>query len=479
MRILPVMLMALLLASCKTDPIQYNGQYPDEVAAIVTKKCATAGCHNEKSYANAAGLRLDSWAELFKGSANGAAVIPYSAGNSSLLYFINTDPGLGPALQPLMPLNGAALSKSEYHIIRNWIAAGAPDKTGNVAFGNDAATRQKVYITQQGCDLIAVIDAATGLVMRYIKIGMSTAIEVPHCVRFSPDGAYAYVSFSQGQYLQKIDASTDALAGNLFLGKGSWNIFQVSPDGKRMLISDMSLRNATIKYLDLEHMTVLATFEDFANPHGIAANRSFDTFFVTSQYGNTIYKVFSNGLYERFSVDGEEPNFRNGTFDPHEIIMSPDYSKFFLTCEASDEVRVMDPNTQKLIKVIKVGNYPQEFAISHTKPYLFVSCQEEETPEFPGYKGAIYVINYETLELVKRIPGPFYQLHGLTVDDRSGLLYVASRNILQDGPAPHHTSECGGRNGYYNIYNINTFESYNGRRYEATVDPYSADIRFK
>jgi hypothetical protein len=91
----------------------------------------------------------------------------------------------------------------------------------------------------------------------------------------------------------------------------------------------------------------------------------------------------------------------------------------------------------------------------------------------------VYVIDYRTLEIISRIPGPFYQIHGITVDDRSRSLYIASRNLLGEGPAPHHTSECGGRNGYYNIYNSSTFLPYNGRRYESTVDPYSADIRFK
>jgi YVTN family beta-propeller protein len=469
----------VLLVSCKTEPTSYNGQYPDDVAAIMTKKCATAGCHNQASFTNAANLRLDNWNELFKGSASGATVIPYSTGNTSLLYFINTDSSQGPVLLPGMPLNAAALSKSEYNTIRSWIAAGAPDKMGNVPFGSDPETRQKIYMTQQGCDLIAVADAATGLIMRYIKIGMSPGNEVPHCVRFSADGRYAYVSFNQGQYMQRIDASADAVSGSVFLGPGAWNIFQISPDGKRMLISDMNKNNGQLKLLNLEDMTVINTFEDFDNPHGIAATRNFDTFFVTSQYGNTIYRVLANGFYKKFSLDGNETHFTANTFDPHEIIMAPDFSKYFLTCEASNEVRVMDPKTNQVIKVIPVGTYPQEFALSHSKPYLFVSCQEEVTPEFPSYRGVVYVINYETLEVIKRIPGPFYQVHGLTVDDQRGLLYVVSRNILVNGPAPHHTSECGGRNGYYNIYDINTFEPYNGRRYESTVDPYSADTRFK
>ncbi len=59
-----------------------------------------------------------------------------------------------------------------------------------------------------------------------------------------------------------------------------------------------------------------------------------------------------------------------------------------------------------------------------------------------------------------------------------GLLYVASRNVGGNGPAPHHTSNCSGRNGWYDIYDINTWQKVGGR-FEAMPDCYSFDSRFK
>jgi len=477
--LLYILVLAAICASCQHQPTVYSGQYPDNVAAIINNKCATAGCHNSLSYLNAGGLRMDSWGAMMQGGSSGAVLIPYSTGNSSLLYFINTDSSLGPVLKPQMPLYEGALSKSEYETIYNWVAAGAPDKTGNIPFASDPDTRQKIYITQQGCDLIAVIDAQTNVIMRYIRIGMSPAIEVPHCVRFSPDGKYAYVSFNSGQYFQKIDVASDAVISSLYIGQGAWNMLKLSPDGTKALIADMSPKGK-VKYLDVVNMQVLATYDDeFVNPHGIAATPNFDTFFITSQIGNTIYRFTLNGIIKPLSLDSAAPNLLTGTYDPHEIVMSPDFSRYFVTCQTSNEVRVMDPHTNKLIKAIKVGTYPQEIAVSRSMPYMFVSCQEDVTPDYPDFKGSIYVINYNTLEIVKVISGPFYQIHGVILDDRSGLLYIASRNILVDGPAPHHTSECGGRNGYYNVYDMHTFGTHDGKRYEATVDPYSADVRFK
>lgn len=465
--------------ACRQEPTDYAGQYPDDIREIFVNRCATAGCHNDKSYQNAASLRLDKWTHLFEGSTSGSVIIPYYSANSSLTYFINNDPALGPVLQPQMPINGAPLSAAEYLRVKRWIDEGAPDKLGNIAFAQDPTSRQKIYISQQGCDLIAVIDGKTGLIMRYIKVGKAPGIEVAHCLRFSPDGRYCYVVFTSGLYMQKIDATTDAIVGDVYLGDGSWNILHVSDDNKYILTTDYSNTNAKVKLIDAEKMEVLQVYEDFVNPHSIASNPTFDTFLITSQFGNTVYRLTRRGNVRRFSIDGKEPNFLNQTYDPHEIIMSPDRSKYFLTCQASNEVRVMDARTHTLLKVIPVGVYPQEFSMSRTKPYLFVTCEEDITPEFPGFRGSVYVINYNTLEVEKRIPGPFFQIHGIAVDDRNGKVYVASRNLLTTGPAPHHTSECGGRNGYYSIIDLNSLSLLSGRRYEGSVDPYSADTRFK
>lgn len=468
-----------MFSSCTNPPTKYAGEYPDDVRAIIDNKCATAGCHNAQSAQNAGNLQMDTWAKLFEGGSSGADIVPYNFKNSSLLYFVNTDPDLGPVLVPRMPLNNAALSSSEYETLRNWIASGAPDKVGNIPFGDYAKTRQKIYVTQQGCDLIAVIDAATNQIMRYIEIGTEPGIEIAHCVRFTNDGRYAYVSFSKGDYVQKIDAETDKVIDQIYLGGGSWNVFQLSDDGKKIMISDYA-NPGIIKFINLETKETILTFYDFQTPHGIASNAAFDTFFITAQYGNTVYKMNLKGWVKQVSIDENEPSFLSTLQNPHEILMSPDRSRYFLACQNSDEVRVMDSKTDKLIKAIKVGKFPQEFAISLKKNLIFVSCEEDVSSEFPNFKGAVYAIDMNTLSVVKKIAGPFYQIHGISVDDENGKIFINSRNVTTTGPAPHHTSECGGRNGYYNVYDLNTLAPFSkNRRYESTVDPYSSDTRFK
>lgn len=476
------------IASCKHDPPKpaatvdpASTQYPIEVANILVSKCATAGCHNAASYTFAGGLRLDDWNYLFDGAGTGAVAIPYSPENSSLLFFLNPSPGEYDELsvKPTMPYNEDPLSREEYNIIKDWIVKGAPDKNGNIPFASNAATRQKIYLTLQGCDLVAVIDAEKRVVMRYIKVGASTSeIEAPHFIQIDKKGEYAYICFTGGRVIQKIDCRTDQIVAEMNIGEQAYNIVQVSDNGE--VIASQLLGGGRLILGDVSAGTY-RTIARLQNPHGIAPTRNFDTFFVTGQTGNTIYKVDRDGEYEMISLDGKTPrtNVAADNPDPHEIMMVPDYSKYFVTCEKTHDVRVMDAYGDTLLKVIKTGIKPQELAMSRKQPYMFVTCMEDISKVSALYRGSVYVINYNTLEVVKRIDGEFYQPHGVAIDDMNDQFYVASLNLNTDGPAPHHISNCGGRNGYYQVYDLNMLERKDRKTYEVPPSPYSMQTRFR
>lgn len=493
----PALITALLyLPSCTHKPHALpvaDGGFPDDVAKILVNRCATAGCHNQASYQNAGGLLLDTWVHLFDGGTSGAAVVAYSPKFSPLLYYVNTDSSLGTVAIPTMPLSSsnnpqAPLTKDEYNILVNWITNGAPDRNGNVPFASNADSRQKIYITQQGNDLLAVIDAEKKVIMRYIPVGTSPAIESPHCVRVSSDGAYAYVSFLGGTAIQKIDTRTDQVVGNINLGVGSWNIVYVAPTDTAIMTTDWT-SNGRVVFANTTSMKTQPWLTGsgsgfFVYPHGITSNVTFDTTFITAQFGNVIYKYSQNiPYYKKISLNGLPPATTNANDsaspNPHEILMTPDYSHYFVTCQGTNEVRVMGAHKDTLLGVIPVGNFPQEMAISRTKPYLFVTCMEDGNNPQVLRRGSVYVIDYNTLQIVKTIYGDFYQPHGVTVDDRNGQVYIASTNSNPNGPAPHHVTTGGGRAGWYSIYDLNTLQPYNSRKYQMTVMPYSAATRFK
>jgi DNA-binding beta-propeller fold protein YncE len=484
----------VLLNACKHEPpkpvdIDY-GNFPKAVGEIFITKCATAGCHNDKSYEGAGDLRLDNWEHLFAGGANGAPVVPFSPDFSSLLYFINPDSSLGIVSEPRMPKDNPLLSREEYLTIKDWIAKGAPDKNGTIPFASNANTRQKIYLTMGGCDLVGVVDAEKKTIMRYIKVGMDDSrTENPHNIKFSADGKYAYVCFFDGDYLQKIDATTDQVVASININFGSstssFNVLTISPDGSQVLVTDWTQQGRLVLVNTAGNMTIdhIKNPEDLKSPHGVVSNAAFDTFYVTGQSGNTIYKVPANkkasmkkiSLVEGMSwVTSAYP----GAPNPHDLIMTPDFSKYFVTCEGSAEVRVMDVHTDKLLKVINVGTTPQELAISPKTKTIFVTCMEDASDAGDKFRGSVYAINYETYA-TERISAKFSQPHGLTVDEQNSILYVASKNTV--GPASHHVSACGGNNGYYQLFDLNTLKPYKGKdkRYEVSVQPYSVATRFQ
>jgi DNA-binding beta-propeller fold protein YncE len=473
-----------------------DGNYPSAVAKIVLNKCATAGCHNAASYQNADGLLLDTWEHLLQGSVSGAEVVAYSPQYSPLLYYVNTDSSLGTVATDPGHLT-TPISREEYLTLSNWVAAGAPDKNGNIPFASEPSTRQKIYLTNQGCDLLAVIDGKSKLVMRYIKIGADDAkTESPHDVEVSADGMYAYVVFYNGSYVQKINTATDQviagvnLAGEAVGGTGQWSVIGLSPGDTSLMVSGymangyaVTINTSTMQVNPALSVDINSGGTDkLVYPHGLAANPAFDTFYATLQSGNVVNKftfkpVFS---YKYISIDGGPSiTTHNATTpDPHQVEMSPDYSRYFVTCQNTNEVRVLDRKTDALINTIPVGAFPQEMAVSESRNYLYVACMEDAANPQPGRRGSVYVIDMGTLQVVKILYGDFYQPHDIAVDEQDGLVYIPSRNANPSGPAPHHATACNGRAGWYSVYDLNTMEPVDSKRYDVTVDPYAIAPRF-
>lgn len=453
-------------------------RFPDDVGNIFITRCATAGCHNAQSYTNAADLLLDSWENLLLSGENGAVVVPYSPEYSSLLYFINTHKDLGPVAEPTMPLDNTPLTREEYLLIRNWIANGAPNKDGHIPFATDAATRQKVYITQQGCDLVAVIDAEKKVVMRYIPVGKAYTTENPNYIAMSPDGQYAYVCFWNGNYIQKIDTRTDKVVGETDMGHAYQKTLLVAADGSRLAVTSWYSQDLTIINTTTMQQEYILGNSSLESPESIMANASFDTFYVSSLFGNSLYQLAKN-FSKTISIDNAAPTTLAGaaTPDPYRIAASPDGSMYFVTCQNTNELRIMNAKTNELLATIPTGKMPQEIAVCRSLPLLFITCPGDTNTT--ASVGSVSVINYQTKQHVRTIEGKLFQPYGIAVDEQRKQFFIANRNQASRGPRPHHQSPCNGRNGYYMAYDLNTFEPLSTSRYEVSVDPYAAAIRFR
>lgn len=472
-----LLLSALFLQTCRKDApvVDIPGSgYPDKIGQIMLTRCAVSGCHNAQSKDATTGLELTSWNTMFLGDRSGNSVtVPFVHDFSTMFLFTNTYPDLGVSVPPIMPLNGAALTHDEMLLLRNWIDQGAPDRNGFVKF-SDNSSRKKFYVVNQGCDVVAVFDETSLLPMRYVHIGISPKVDSPHDIHFSPDGQYWYVSFLGYPYLQRYRSSDDSYAGQVYVGYDSYNTFVITNDSKKAFC--VGYLNGQISTVDLTNMRLIDTARGFGvgSFHGSMLNPANTALYVTAVANSFLVKMdpsdFSGFTYIKL-YSGAAP----GTaLNPHDIIFSPDGTKYFVTCQASNEVRVMDAATDTLIKIIPVGITPQDMSTSKSKNLLFVTCMEDVST-FPGKHGSVYAIDMNTFAATPIDVG--YQPHGISVDDEKGLVYVANRNVNPNGPAPHHTTDCGGRNGYVTMIDLNTLLILPFKKVELVSDPYSIAIR--
>lgn len=474
-------LYGLFLASCSKDaaPLAY-GDYPADIGRIMSRSCAVSGCHNSLSYEAASGLDLSSWQALFRGSRSGSPVIPYNSRFSPLCYFVNSYPELGLQNQPLMPLNGEALSKSEVQSLINWIDKGAPDANGKVKWPNDA-TRKKLYAVNQGCDVVTVFDSESRLPMRYIEVGnKSGSIESPHQVRVSPDGKYWYVLFLNNHVMQKYSTLDDrligeiplspyaaGLSGNLNDDALDWNTFVISTDGKRAYCVSWTV-NGKVAAVDLEKLKLLHYLPGFPNAHGICLNQAEDKLYITAQSGNYITEL-DTGFSSKQELSLENGQVWSGSpsLDPHDIILSPDGKHLVISCQGTDQLRIFNIQSKSTVQIINTGDYPQEIVFSPSTYRYYVSCPNDISQ--PGSQGVVTVVDAVSYTVQNVVCG--YQPHGLACDENKKLLYVLSRNILSSGNPPHHSSACSGRNGFVNFMELRSLKVLPDK-YELSVDPY-------
>ncbi len=462
-----------LLVACTYDKepmppvIPAETGYPDEIAQIIVTKCANEGCHNTQSKAGAGGLDFSTWDNMFLGGRNGNSLIPYSVDHSFMLNFLITSNDFvnpyNPSdtivpIQPVMPYNGTPLSQGEVSTLINWIHNGAPDKKGFVKF-SDNPLRRKIYVPNQGCDEVAVLDANTRVVMRYIKVGVDdNVIESPHQVRISPDGNYWYVVFIGGHVIQKFNTVDDSYVGAIEIGLHQWNTITFTPDSKKAFVCDPGVSTpGVIQVVDLENMVAI-TQTTQGYPHGSYVTQS-GRLYVTNQSDNdnVVYRIsITDTTFSNWETQYLYTTIPPVTLQPHEITFTPDEKYYFVTCQHSNEVREMKVDTlgqDSLVAIYNVGAKPQEMSMSTSMPYLYVTCTEDLS--VPGQRGSVYIINYQTHSPVTHLYTG-WQPHGIAVDDQNQMVYVAHLNYDGGGVAPHHVSGCGGKNGYLSIIDMHT-----------------------
>jgi YVTN family beta-propeller protein len=102
---------------------------------------------------------------------------------------------------------------------------------------------------------------------------------------------------------------------------------------------------------------------------------------------------------------------------PGEMAISPDGRRLYVVCEKSDELRVVDTQSGRLVKRIAVGHVPRGLSLSADGKQVYVANSWTDT---------ISVIDAEKLETVRSLATGFEPI-SVVPDRRGETLYVADR----------------------------------------------------
>lgn len=106
-----------MTATINLTLVSMGGSFARNILPIFMVNCSLVGCHDDGTAA--AGLRLNGYTNVMRGSKYGAVIYPYDAQTSKLVKRIK---GIE---TPRMPKNRPALSTSDQGLIANWINGGA------------------------------------------------------------------------------------------------------------------------------------------------------------------------------------------------------------------------------------------------------------------------------------------------------------------------------------------------------------------
>ncbi|MCS7188973.1 MAG: YncE family protein [Bacteroidia bacterium] len=467
-----------------------RSNFPPAVAQILVQRCA--GCHRaanyEGGYTRGHGgapssnpswvgtkINLASWDSLFY--AYRGELTPVVPGNpdwSHLLWHINRYPELGPTAVPLMPPptpdSSNLLSRGEIEVLRQWIIEGARNAKGELPWAHRMHDgRRKAFVCSSGSDLIAVIDLDTYGVMYYIPVGaLPRVVEAPHYVQVSPDGKYLYVTLISGAAIEKYRTDTYEKVGRLEVGADPAHI-EFSPDGRHAVITHFTT-TAPVKLtlIDAENLIILDELRDplgqiIARPHGLWLTPDFRYAYVTANNGNYITKVEISPSRNSFVDFTQIPLERGGVpqsdtrWGPYQILAEPTGKFYFVTCDASNEVRVFSRFNDSLVAVIPTAAAPKLMA--YHRGLLYVACLKAAAPPLQGEKrGAIAVIDTENLRLLTHIYNTGHLPRGIAVDPIKNQLFVSFENLAGTDPPHHYTEGLSGAPGKVYVLQIPTFQ---------------------
>jgi YVTN family beta-propeller protein len=431
---LPTVLVLFIVQGCTKDtsvttppPIDYGSistiSYAQHVQPLLSRSCATGGCHDATS--SAAGLILSSWEEIIKGSQYGESVVPFSPEKSLLTILFE-----GVTLRRQHPALSAPFSSVELSFLKRWILEGAKNDAGAVPY---ATSPRRLYVPNQADDNVAIIDIDNLVVRRYVKVGNMPANDAPHYI--VANNQYWYVSLIGTGEVWKFDAQTDTLVGTVKI-QGSPALLELTPDGSKLYVSQfMTSSTNRISVVNTATMTVASTIQVWTMPHGMRINQAGTRLYVANMLSDNIsvVDVATDQVLDNVALAHDASPFGPPKYMPMEIAISPNDSLVMVTCSERREVRVFLASSMALVDSYAVGDQPWHLQFTPDGQLCFVANRR-------GHSVSVIHIPMGHVMTVIDQPTLFSSPHGCDVSRNGQYIFVSSENIFH-GYTPRYAQE--------------------------------------
>jgi DNA-binding beta-propeller fold protein YncE len=447
-----------LLAGCGGDSGSGPGPIEQplfsDVQAVLTPNCNTASCHN--SSFRAAGLALETHAQVAEGSRYGATVVPFHPERSHFWRHLTGE------TMPLMPLGKDPLSQRDMDVIRKWIEQGAVDDSRTPMYSN---VTRKAFVACQGENVVAVVDMDTGLTIRHIDV------DAPHSVLVDRDNRRLYVTRFEtaSDNIHVYDADTYALVAT---GRGGtfpalMAIVRPAGVGAQLWVTnfDTSGGDDAVRVLDPTTLTEIAAIEvaGATQPHGIAVTQDQSTVYIAN-IGTGNVTIFGTTPAPTFQEGPIALPAAGSAHQPQQCVLSKDENYLFVSALGTDAVYVMDTNTLPPSFVpaatIATGDAPWHLTLSPDGSRLWIA-------NWLGSSVTVANCVTATSSFVERTLAPMHPVDvtrpalqrpiGITFSPDGSRVFVASANDNNQGSG-HHPAPGGEKNpGNVAILDANTY----------------------
>ncbi len=385
-----------------------TGDYSKNVQSVFDAKCVS--CHGGSS--PAAGLGLESWEQLIKGSDHGEAIIAFDPEYSVLVEMatkLQPNPHLGDATNPL--------STSEIAVIRSWISSGAKNDDGSSPFEEIS---KPLYVANQGAARVAVIDTDANVVARTVdlqSLGFSSTSKPHHAVA-EKDGSAWYLSMIGESKVLKFDRNNKLIASTDFEKPG---MMAMHPNDGTIVVgrSMMAVSPPTrVGIIERESMELDEWDVFFPRPHALAIAPAGDRLFAASLAENSMIAIDIKSGVNKLNIMG------GPVHTLVQFAVAPGGEIMVAGGQVSGKLLVFDISNSldvTLVDSIKVNAAPWHPVFSPDGKRVYFGNKMANT---------ITVVDMENRNVEAVIDGNgISQPHGIALSEDGKTLYVSNANL--------------------------------------------------